>query len=207
MPAFPRGHPVETETAARQLLMYFIVPLWIAAGTADWACHRATDIAHTSGAPETLLHLLMLAEMGLPTLAAMFLEPTPPVLAFMAAAFAVHEATALWDVSYAVQHREVTPVEQHVHSFLEMLPLMSLAFLSVLHWPAAKAAIGLGDGGADWSLRRRQDPLPSGYVATVLSAIAAFSAAPYGEELLRDLLATPRRPAPALERWEGQGVA
>jgi hypothetical protein len=41
----------------------------------------------------------------------------------------------------------------------------------------------------------------------VLSAIAAFSAAPYGEELLRDLLATPRHPAPALEGWEGQGVA
>jgi hypothetical protein len=36
----------------------------------------------------------------------------------------LHEATAIWDVHYAYEKRIVTPIEQHVHSFLEMPPLM-----------------------------------------------------------------------------------
>jgi hypothetical protein len=32
-------------------------------------------------------------------------------------------------VNYAVTEREVTPVEQHVHGFLEMVPLMAVAFI------------------------------------------------------------------------------
>lgn len=43
---------------------------------------------------------------------------------------ALHEATALWDVKTAVDsEREVKPVEQHIHSFLESLPFAGLASL------------------------------------------------------------------------------
>src|ERR671911_1644060 len=58
---------------AQLMLMYFVLPLWLAAGFADYLCHRASDIEHTSGAKESLLHLLLFAEMGVPVLAAIFL--------------------------------------------------------------------------------------------------------------------------------------
>src|SRR4051812_1281772 len=108
------------------ILMYFVLPVWLVAGFADWLCHRATHIETTTGAKESLIHLLMFAEVGIPLLAAMFLQINAGINAIMIAAFLVHEATALWDVTYATTARAVTPIEQHVHSFLEMIPLMAL---------------------------------------------------------------------------------
>jgi hypothetical protein len=123
-------------------LMYFIVPVWFIAGIADWLCHRASDMEHTTGAKESLIYLLMFVEVGIPLMAALFLQINALAIVVMIAMFLLHEATALWDVSYAVARRNVTPVEQHVHSFLEMLPLMALAFVSVLHWPQFPALFG-----------------------------------------------------------------
>ncbi len=87
---------------AEQLLMYFLLPLWIAVGFADWLCHRRTDIEHTAGTKESFIHLLMFAEVGLPLLAVPFLEVNALIIGLMLVAFLIHEATALWDVSYAV---------------------------------------------------------------------------------------------------------
>jgi hypothetical protein len=63
-----------------------------------------------------------LGEMAVPTLAAIFLEINALVIATMIVCFVAHEATAYWDVSYASGTREVIPIEQQVHSLLEMLP-------------------------------------------------------------------------------------
>jgi hypothetical protein len=60
--------------AAQAVLMYFALPLWLAAGFADYLCHRATSIETTSGWKESLLHLLQFGEMAIPVLAAIFLE-------------------------------------------------------------------------------------------------------------------------------------
>jgi hypothetical protein len=35
--------------AAQAVLMYFVLPVWLAAGFADYLCHRATCIETTSG--------------------------------------------------------------------------------------------------------------------------------------------------------------
>lgn len=80
----------DTRMATQQFLLYFIVPLWLAAGFADWLCHRKTKIEKTTGAKETLIHLLMLGEMGVPVLAGLFLEINAAVLALMIGAFFVH---------------------------------------------------------------------------------------------------------------------
>ncbi|NWK46783.1 diguanylate cyclase [Ralstonia pickettii] len=175
-------------------LMYFLIPLWVAAGVADWLCHRATRIERTSGAKESLLHLLMLAEMGVPVLAALFLQINALVLVMMAVAYVVHQATAMWDVSYAVSHRTVKPFEQHVHSFLEMIPLMALSVVALLHWNEVLGLFGMGSASPDFSLRWKEPPLPWGYVATVLSIFVALELLPYAEELVRCL--RHRRAAP-----------
>jgi hypothetical protein len=177
--------PLDTDAAVRVFLMKFVVPLWLAAGIADWACHRASDIEHTSGIGESLIHVAMLLEMGLPVLAALFLEITSPILALMVASVLLHEATALWDVSYAAKRRNVTPFEQHVHSFLEMLPLMSLAFVGALHWKRVAPIFRGRPREADWGIRRKRPPLSGRYVWGVLGAMAALELAPFGEELWR----------------------
>jgi hypothetical protein len=174
---------------AQNMLMYFILPLWLAAGFCDYLCHRATKIESTSGPKESALHLLQLTEMGVPILAAIFLEINALVIAGMIVAFVLHEATALWDVSYADSRREVTPIEQHVHSFLEMLPLMGLLIIVGLHWPQFLALFGAGNEAPGFALRLKPDPLPWTYVAAVLAAVVVFSIVPYTEELLRGLRA------------------
>ncbi|TGS50197.1 diguanylate cyclase, partial [bacterium M00.F.Ca.ET.179.01.1.1] len=98
----------------------------------------------TTGAKESLIHLLMFAEVGIPLLAAMFLEVNALVIAVMIVAFFVHEATAMWDVRYATTARTVGPIEQHVHSFLEMIPLMGLVIVVALHWRQFLALFGAG---------------------------------------------------------------
>src|SRR4051812_1482633 len=102
--------------------MYVVLPLWLAAGFADYLCHRVAHIERTSGWRESALHLIQFAEMALPILAALFLQINAGVILLMIACFILHEATAYLDVRYASATRGVTPLEQHVHSFLEMLP-------------------------------------------------------------------------------------
>jgi hypothetical protein len=177
---------------AVNVLMYFILPLWLVAGFADYLCHRASHIETTSGAKESLLHLLQFAEMGVPILAAMFLEINALIILVMIICFLLHEATALWDVSYASGLREITPIEQHVHSFLEMLPLMGLAFVVVLHWPQFLALFGLGTEPANFAIRLKEHPLPVAYVVTVLAAVLLFELLPYLEELVRGMRAARR---------------
>lgn len=176
---------MDVAQATSAFLLYVILPLWLLAGMADWAFHRATDIQRTSGAKESLIHLLMLAEMGVPVLAGLLLDINALVLVIMAVAFVVHEATALWDVSYAVTRRTVKPMEQHVHSFLEVLPFMALSFVGCLHWPQAFAIVGLGPEPADWGLRLKAEPLPRGYLVGMLVLIAVFEVLPYVEEFWR----------------------
>jgi hypothetical protein len=182
------------------ILMYFILPLWLAAGFADWLCHRATHIETTTGAKESLIHLLMFAEIGLPLLAAMFLEINGLIIAVMLLAFFVHEATALWDVSYASTARTVTPIEQHVHSFLELIPLMALVSVVSRHWQQFLAVFGVGSEPLRTNLTWKSEPLPILYIASILGLILFFELVPYGEEFVRGLRANRGRLVPQKAR-------
>jgi len=176
----------------RDILMYFVVPVWLVAGFADWLCHRASHIATTAGPRESLIHLLMFAEVGIPLLGAIFFDVNALVILVMIVAFFAHEATALWDVTYASGHREVTPIEQHVHSFLELVPLMALVLMVSLHWDQFLALFGAGPQAARFELALRSEPLPRTYVVALFTAIAVFELLPYLEELWRGIKATRR---------------
>jgi hypothetical protein len=178
------------------ILMYFILPLWLVAGFADWLCHRASHIETTTGAKESLLHLLMFAEIGLPLLAAMFLDINGLIIAFMILMFFVHEATALWDVSYATTARTVTPIEQHVHSFLEIIPLMAIVSVVSLHWQQFLAVFGAGSEALRTDLSWKPEPLPILYIIGILSIVLLFELLPYLEEFWRGLRANRGRLIP-----------
>jgi hypothetical protein len=180
--------------AAQAVLMYFVLPMWLAAGFADYLCHRASNIEATSGWRESLLHLLQLAEMAIPTLAAIFLEINALVIATMIVCLVAHEVTAIWDVSYAYSRREVRPTEQHVHSFLEMLPLMGLLIIVTVHWQQFLSLFGFGQEVADFSVRLKQPPLPWLYVGAILTAVVLFEVLPYLEEFIRGLRRGARSP-------------
>ena len=187
------------------ILMYFVLPVWLIAGFADWLCHRATHIESTTGAKESLIHLLMFAEVGIPLLAAMFLEVNALVIAAMIVAFFVHEATAMWDVRYATTARTVSPIEQHVHSFLEMIPLMGLVIVVALHWGQFLALFGAGSETARFDLTWKHQQLPVAYIAVVMIVIVLFELLPYLEEFFRGLRANSGRLVPAKARRHEPG--
>jgi hypothetical protein len=189
----PDNRPIDMRAVMERLLVYGVVPVWVAAGTADWLCHRIAKIEHSTGTKESLIHLLMLTEASAPLLAALYLEVTPPVLALMIVALLLHEVTALWDVSYAVKHRDVSPVEQHVHSFLEMMPLMAVSLIAALHWPKLLELFGLRRGSGEPWLRLKERSLPRHYRSADLAADLALEFAPYLEEFWRTLRARPTR--------------
>jgi hypothetical protein len=170
-------------------LLYVVLPVWIAAGLADWGCHYASRIESTSGARESLLHLLMLAEAGIAVLAGLFLAINALVLALMLALFLLHELTAYWDLRYAAPRRDVTPLEQRVHDYLGNMPFVALSMVVLLHWPQFLALFGLGDAAPDFALRLKEPPLSARYVAALLVAIALFNGLPYLLELRRGLRA------------------
>jgi hypothetical protein len=190
--------PVDPTAA---ILMYFLMPVWLMVGVADWLCHKATHIERTSGANETVLHLMMFAEIGLPLLAAIFLDVNALIIGFMIVMFLLHEATAMWDVDYAVARRRVTPLEQHVHSFLEMIPLMALLLIIARHWPQFLALFGAGEETARFDLARKTPSLSPTYIVAVLAA-ASVVALLYVEELFRCLRAK-RRVAFAMPKASG----
>ena len=169
----------------QHFLMYVIVPVWLLAGLGDWLCHRRTSIERTSGTKESLLHLLQFTEVGLPLLAALFLEINAGVLLLMLVGLVLHQATAMWDVRYANDTRQVTPNEQHLHGVLEMTPAIATAIVSILHWPQFLSLLGVGQ--ASFALALKQPPLPVAYLTSVMLAVLAFGVLPYGEELLRTL--------------------
>ena len=174
-----------TDNILQFLMMYFVLPVWLAAGFADYLCHRATHIERTSGWRESVLHLAQFAEMALPILAALFLEINSGIILLMIVCLVLHQATAMWDVSFADARREVKPIEQHVHSVLEMMPLTGLLMVIALHWQAFIGIFGVAP--ASFGLALKPEPLPWLYVTIILGLTLLFEVLPYLEELVRGL--------------------
>jgi hypothetical protein len=150
---------VNDETALLRYLMYGLLPAWLIPSLLDWNQHRRSRIEVTSGTRESLIYLLMMAEVGLPLTMVLVCEVNPLVLSTIAASIAAHEATALWDVSTAEDSgREVTPFEQHVHSFLESMPIMAASALGCLRWRQVRDLLDGARSRDAWRLRWKQKP-------------------------------------------------
>ncbi|MEU9442704.1 diguanylate cyclase [Streptomyces sp. NPDC048304] len=182
-----QGAAVDADVATTRFLLYGLLPGWFAPGLADWAMHRRTRIEETAGAKESVIHALMMAEVGVPIMLTLRYRVNPRLLSLLLAGALVHEATALWDVRTAVDSdREVRPAEQHIHSFLESLPFGALASLMCLHADQVRSLVRGGRGDPDaWRLLPRRRPLSPGYLAGIGLAVGLCVVLPYGEELLR----------------------
>jgi hypothetical protein len=127
----------------------------------------------------------MMAEAGTGTVLGLLFEINAAVIAATYAAWGLHAATAVWDVSYADDRRKVTPTEQHVHGLLEQVPTMASVLITVLHWDQALALAGREPHRPDFRLRRKRQPLPGRQIAAVLTGMTALGLVPYLEEVVR----------------------
>ncbi|MGZ6303198.1 MAG: hypothetical protein ACXWPG_13730 [Ktedonobacteraceae bacterium] len=135
---------IDVEQTLRRYLLYFIMPLWMIAGLLDWYHHRRTKIEETAGTHVSLIHLLMMSEVGFPIMVG--LEVNALALALMIGAFFAHEATAYWDVAYAASRREV-------------IPFMVVSFMICLYWDQFCALVKVGNEPARFELRTKRQPL------------------------------------------------
>jgi hypothetical protein len=168
----------------RYMLRLFL-PVWATAGVLDWYWHKKTDIEHTAGIKESILHVGMFGQAGVPLLMGLFLEINAGVLSAMIAAIVLHELTAFVDVRYALARREVTNWEQHTHSFLEILPFAAFSMSAIVHWGQARALLGAGPEKPDFRLRMKRRKLPKRYLAEVAGIILGAVVVPYANELWR----------------------
>jgi hypothetical protein len=172
---------VETLELLRLALMYLIFPLWLLAGFADYFCHRASHIETTSGLKESLLHVAGFAEVALPVFAALFLQVNMLILAVMFIGVLLHEAMIIWDVSYAARTRHISPLEQHIHALLELIPWVGFLLIALLHWDAVSKATRAGNFVIAW----KQPPLDAGYLIAIGLAVLVLGIGPYTEEFIR----------------------
>lgn len=168
---------------------YLLFPLWVAAGLADYFCHRRTRIEATSGWRESAFHFTMMVQVAIPLLALLFLEINALVMTVVAAGALLHTATFYWDVRYTFDKRAITPFEQLVHSFLVGIPLFAAAMVVILHQSAR----------SDWSLRLKEEPVPATYLLLILGTSMLFNLLPLLEEVWR----TTRRAGLPMRRAAG----
>jgi hypothetical protein len=173
------------DEATRRYLTYLILPVWSAAGFFDWLWHRQTKIETTSGVKESIMHLTMMAEAGVPILTGLFLEMNAGALALMSAGWLLHEFTTAWDLKYTVSRRKIPPREQGTHGYMQTIPFNVTATLACLHPEQALALIGLGPEKPDFRLRFKKPPVPLKDFAAIVACMGLVSGLPHLEELWR----------------------
>lgn len=155
--ALPHDGDAQTLIAWSALALYW---LWTIAGALDFACHRATNLPATSGVKESKLHLVQLALCGSGAVMWMAFEPNAGLASLLAVIVLVHAWAGYRDTRAAfLSGRTITPIEQHIHSVLDIAPWVALAATAWIAWRAPVT---------EWPLTLRQNPLPVSTWAMVL---------------------------------------
>ncbi|MEW2131678.1 diguanylate cyclase [Streptomyces sp. NPDC005435] len=185
--AYPQdtARPGEAEHAGHRFPLLGVLSLWVVPAAADWWLRRRTHIERTSGTEESAVHALRVAGAGMPVVLGLVARVNPLVLTVMGGAAVVQGATAVHDASPAAARREIRPVEQRFHTFLEVLPLTALAVTACLHPDQLRATLHGGPGPHDWRLLPKEPPLPAAYLAAIGAIVTAGVVLPYAEEVWR----------------------
>lgn len=175
------------------LLLWGIYPLWLLAGAGDYLCHRQTDIEHTSGQCESRYHLSQFLTLLVIFAAAVLLKANALVFGAMVILIVAHSVLAHMDVSYTDGRRYISPLEQQIHGFMEVLPVVAVAIFGVLHWDEISGGLS--------SPILSLTPVTSGRLL-LLASFAVLAGAPILEELVRT-----RRHRSTKERHYQEGLA
>ncbi|WP_369936223.1 hypothetical protein [Xanthomonas tesorieronis] len=167
---------------------YLAYLLWLGAGLGDFLLHRRSHLPVTSGLRESLLHHLQLLCIGLATLGWLSLQPSLAQLCVLALLVVVHALVGYWDTRAAYGVRAIGPLEQHVHSVLDMAPWIGLG------WVASHDASTATQAG--WVLAWRVPSLPLPLWVAVLVPAAAMTVLPALAETLACLRVRAQRKNP-----------
>lgn len=136
-------------------LLYGAYLIWLVAGLGDFIMHWRTNLRLTSGVAESAAHLVQLVLLGTGIVLGLAFDIGPTIAVLLALIVAAHACVGYLDSRVAFGNRRTLyPVEQHLHSILDMAPIISLGVLLALTWPAVVA----GDHG--WMPVLRQPALP-----------------------------------------------
>jgi hypothetical protein len=126
---------------------------WLLAGWGDFICHSRTDLPYTSGIGESATHLIQLGLLGAAVILGLTFEVGRSSVLLMFVLVVAHAAVGYLDTLIAFRSRRVLlPIEQHIHSVLDMAPIIALAWLVISTWPAAVSS--------GWRLHPRLPPMP-----------------------------------------------
>lgn len=165
------------------LLGAVVYPLWLLAGVADVLVHWRDRIERHTGTHETLMHVAMCVQMGIPVLLVLFLDVTAPVFLIATVAVVVHGWTSWRDARFADRVRHIGPLEQKIHVVLDAVPWLALAVLALLHAPALAGLVGAGE--ADWRWRWREPAFAPWVLGSVVTSAIVLGLLPSLLELRR----------------------
>lgn len=176
----------DTNLIIQSYIQYFILPMWLVLGLLDYYCHKKGEIENSSGTKESVIHLLMILIMAIPITLGLVCYINALVLIIMILSFLIHEALLLWDVRYAYSHREITPMEQQIHSYLQVIPFMILSMVICLNWNDFLHIFDFSQT-SNYVLKFKNSSLPIEYLLALSIGATAFVVIPYVEELIRSI--------------------
>lgn len=184
---------VQTHDLVLVLILYVVLPLWGISGFIDWMCHRATQIEHTSGIKESLIHALMGVQIGIPIVVGILFEMNVLVFLICLLSLIAHELVAHRDVAYTMDRRRISIWEVHAHNYLATIPFYLIALIGVRN-PETLLKTFTFDWAGELELRLYAEPVGgSGYLPWYLAFMGIICIIPYTEELLRCWLARARK--------------
>jgi hypothetical protein len=167
------------------LVLYGCLPLWLIMGLLDYICHRRTKIEENSGLKESLYHAVMGVQIGVPIFLGLYFQINVLVLLLMLAALIFHVWIAHCDVQYARATRPISMLEMHVHSFLETLPIFTVALLICINWNAFVDLITFNWSGHMHLVFERAQGVTTNYIASYVALMLFADVLPYAEEFVR----------------------
>ena len=125
------------------LIGYGFYPAWLLGGGIDYLCHRRTAIERTAGFAESLYHLGEFLTMAIIVLGIALFEASLSVFTVLIAAVTLHTLLSYLDVKFTERRRYISPLEQHAHALMDIIPLAAVALVIVLEWPNAAQTWGI----------------------------------------------------------------
>jgi uncharacterized protein YqgC (DUF456 family) len=177
-------HNIPTNVLLFDFVLYGCLPLWLIMGFADYYCHRKSRIEQTTGLKESVYHAIMGVQIGIPVFLGLYFEINVFLFLIMFAVLIFHEWVAHHDVNYALKTREISILETHVHSFLEVIPFVIVLLIIFINWPNFVDFITLNWAG-HMGLELKHHPLDLHYITCYVLFMLFVDVIPYIEEFVR----------------------
>jgi hypothetical protein len=124
---------------------------------------------------------------------ALMFQITVLTVLLMALALVAHTVLSYVDVSFTLPRRHISAFEQHVHGFLEVIPIIAVCLLVILNWEI----LTLGNSNG-LLIRLKDEPLQREQALLLLGSYFVLAGVPVLEELLRTRRAEMKRTATAM---------